>query len=594
MVAPSFLALLPFTLFLACSTHQVAAQELTVKKWHLLELTFEGPRHTETDNAPNPFLDYRLRVAFTSPSRKERIVPGFFDGGNAWKVRFTPDEVGRWSYGVAFRRGPRAALSDEADVGEPAAFHGKEGAFTVAARDPDAPGFLKWGRLEYVGGHYLKFRDGPHWMRGGADSPENFLAYHGFANTTAGKFGLHRYAPHVRDWTPGDPDWGNGKGRGIIGALNYLASRHVNSIYFLPMNIGGDGQDVWPFAGKPRRGGHPANDNLHYDVEKLRQWEIVFAHAQRKGIALHVVLNEAETPNKKELDDAELGTERKLFHRELVARFAHHNALQWNLSEEYDLNLNFGPDRMKRFAGHLQSVDPYDHSITVHNQKPPLQSWMPFFGDSRFSITSIQYHPGKLSYGDLVEAFRKRSNELGRPVPVSVDEFDRLGRKDGEHRGKKWPHLSGWSRLRKAVLWPIYLSGGQVEYILETMLNTEDFRLYEAMWDYTWYARKFLEENLPFWEMKPEDALLSGESGKYGGGQVLAKKGRVYAVYLPRAEPGGELEVPAGTYEKRWYNPRTGRFEGASVKVQGGGKVSLGRPPADPGADWALLLRRTN
>jgi len=41
-----------------------------------------------------------------------------------------------------------------------------------------------------------------------------------------------------KDWQSGDPDWGNGKGKAIIGALNYLASQHVNSIYFLPMNIG--------------------------------------------------------------------------------------------------------------------------------------------------------------------------------------------------------------------------------------------------------------------------------------------------------------------------------------------------------------------
>jgi hypothetical protein len=72
-------------------------------------------------------------------------------------------------------------------AGKTTAFDGANGTFTVANRDAKAPGFLKWGRLEYVGKHYLKFRDGPYWIKGGTDSPENFFAYDGFDNTAKGK-----------------------------------------------------------------------------------------------------------------------------------------------------------------------------------------------------------------------------------------------------------------------------------------------------------------------------------------------------------------------------------------------------------------------
>ncbi|MEI2724599.1 MAG: hypothetical protein V9H26_13985 [Verrucomicrobiota bacterium] len=50
-------------------------------------------------------------------------------------------------------------------------------------------------------------------------------------------------------------------------------------------------------------------------------------------------------------------------------------------------------------------------------------------------------------------------------------------------------------RHRREYTWPIYLSGGQLEYILEDLIKTDDFRKYEPVWNYTWYARKFLEEN---------------------------------------------------------------------------------------------------
>ena len=107
---------------------------------------------------------------------------------------------------------------------------------------------------------------------------------------------------------------------------------------------------MWPWAGKIDGHGSQDNDNLHYDTAKLRQWEIVFAHAQKKGVFLHTVFNEAEEANKRELDDGELGPERKLYYREMIARFGHHLASEWNLCEEYNLNFNFGPERLGAFA----------------------------------------------------------------------------------------------------------------------------------------------------------------------------------------------------------------------------------------------------
>jgi hypothetical protein len=96
----------------------------------------------------------------------------------------------------------------------------------------------------------------------GTNEPENLLAYKRFDNTRPS----HAFAAHADDWRPGDPDWGAGKGKALIGLLNYLAAHHVNSIFLMPMNIGGDGQDVWPWVGAPERKGSPSNDNLHYDI----------------------------------------------------------------------------------------------------------------------------------------------------------------------------------------------------------------------------------------------------------------------------------------------------------------------------------------
>jgi len=574
------------------------------KVWHPLTISFRGPAAVESGESPNPFLDYRLVVTFHGPDGEKYDVPGFFDGdghggeaGNVWRVRFTPDTAGRWSFSASFRKGKNIAVSLETNAGEPDGPDGQSGQFDVAGADPDAPGFLSKGRLAYVERRfYLKtLGDSRYWIKGGADSPEDFLAYEGFDNTRSGsQFVVKKYANHLADWKPGDPDWDGGRGKAIIGALNYLAGQHVNLIYFLPMNIGGDGQNVWPFAGKINPAGDPANDNTHYDISKLRQWEVVFSHAQAKGIVLHFVFNEAEKNNKLELGGKDLTRERKLFYREMIARFGHHNALIWNICEEYNIGgLDLGPESVKKFASYIAHLDPYNHPITVHHAKDPVEAWKPFMGDKLFSITSIQI--GRKDIEPVVETFRKLTREAGRPLPVSVDEFTVTT------NGKAWIPVDDSAALRKEKLWPAYLSGGQVEFIVAELLDTQDFRKYDDLWKYIWYARKFMEENLPFWEMEPADELLTEELVYRGktcshDGQVFAKTGDCYAIYLPTAQQTGMLDLTGarGNFVKRWYNPRTGEFEGAGEDVRGGRKVEIGPAPSTPDEDWVVLVEKRN
>jgi hypothetical protein len=549
-----------------------------LKRWQPLTIDFAGPSSTQTSTSPNPFLDYRLQVLFTHQGTgKTYNVPGFFDGdgtgsgsGNVWRVRFNPDGEGLWTYKASFRKGSNVAIDLSATAGTAYAFDGASGSFSIGPFDAVAPGFLKLGRLNYAGGFYWRFQDGSYWIKGGADSPENFLAL--------------SFAPHVQDWQAGDPDWNNGAGKGIIGALNYLNSVNVNSIYFLPMNIGGDGKDTWPFVGPVDPSGSSSNDDIHYDINKLTHWEMVFEHAQEKGILLHFVLNEAEASNKQELDNATLGTERKLFYRELVARFGHHNALQWNLCEEYNYNLPIDPSMIKSWAQYLQDVDPYDHPITVHNFDNPVYTWAPFVGDVRFNVTAFQYAGSTAGNGTEVENWRSRTAAAGHPIPVCLDEF-------------RSTTTSNMAAQRKEILWPSYLSGGGgLEYYIGSAdQSLQDFRTYESMWKWTWYARKFVQDNLPFWEMQPSDGLLSSEATTFGNGQVFAKAGEVYAVYLPDASKGGVLNLSsvAGTFALSWYNPRTGLFEGGTQTVWGGGNINLGFPPGSYSEDWVVLLQST-
>ena len=153
------------------------------------------------------------------------------------------------------------------------------------------------------------------------------------------------------------PTWKDGKGKGLIGAINYLASKGVNSISFLPYNAGGDGDNVWPFVSR--------DDKFHYDVSKLDQWQVVFDHAQQKGIYLHFKLQENEiddnfrsgktTAIQEALDGGDTGPERKLYIRELVARFGYALGLNWNIGEENTQS----SEQQLAMAIALRNTDPY-------------------------------------------------------------------------------------------------------------------------------------------------------------------------------------------------------------------------------------------
>ena len=238
-----------------------------LRQWHKVTLTLTGPQADELSNAPNPFMDYRLTVTFAHESGSPTYrVPGYFAGdgnaanssatsGNKWRAHLAPDKTGRWTYRISFVSGKGVALAAASAGQTVAPFDGRTGTIQVAATDKRAPDFRARGRLQYTGRHYLQFAgSGEYFLKLGADSPETLLAYADFDGTVARKpqVPLHTFAPHVQDWRAGDPTWKGDKGKGLIGAINYLASKGVNSISFLPYNAGGDGDNVWPFVA-PRR-----------------------------------------------------------------------------------------------------------------------------------------------------------------------------------------------------------------------------------------------------------------------------------------------------------------------------------------------------
>jgi hypothetical protein len=53
---------------------------------------------TQSGGYSNPYLDASATATFTSPDGRVLTAPLFWDGGDTWTVRFSPDVTGTWSY----------------------------------------------------------------------------------------------------------------------------------------------------------------------------------------------------------------------------------------------------------------------------------------------------------------------------------------------------------------------------------------------------------------------------------------------------------------------------------------------------------------
>lgn len=79
-----------------------------VERWGVFELEARGP------SAGNPFVDVTFGARFTFGHRTVE-VPGFYDGDTVYRVRFSPDTVGPWTY--------ETTSSDKSLAGLTGAFH---------------------------------------------------------------------------------------------------------------------------------------------------------------------------------------------------------------------------------------------------------------------------------------------------------------------------------------------------------------------------------------------------------------------------------------------------------------------------------------
>jgi len=494
-------------------------------KWQCIEILLPGPE-SKGRGEPNPF-NIIVDVTFTGPSGKQFIMPGFYDGdgkgclnGSVWKVRFSADETGHWKF---TSRSSNSKLNAHS------------GTFIVTASEKDSPDFYRWGRLEAVATaadniRYLKFREGPYWMKAGCDDPENFLG------------NLSNYNMNIKR----------------MEAVDYLSAKGINSIYIMTHTIDGDGKDVWPWLGLDvKEAKANGGSGSRFDVTKLEEWRELFEYMQVKGMVVYIILED---------DSGWKDYDHIRYYREMVARFSYLPALIFNFNEEY--NENYTLYEALDFISQLKKLDPFNHPCGIHNVNLPNDDYI---AASQMDFTSIQtgtagenVAPGPLQYNQLVVDWINRCRSLNsRNLMVGIDE----GRLEEDRK----------------IWWSTYIGGGVWEAHVLGPYN-RPMSAWDTVWTELGGTRIFME-SLPFWEMVSDNSVV-----KSGYAFCLAKPGEIYAFYLPA---GGSItiELPRGqNFSAGWWNPdngKDGRFQNESL-IKGGRSIIV---PPGPG-DWAVRLTR--
>jgi hypothetical protein len=281
-----------------------SGQPQVVEKYGVFELPIVAPINTG-----NKYTDTYLKGVFQGPTETIEI-DGFWNGGDIYKVRMAPTEVGEWTYTIS---GNNAGFS-------------KSGSFTVV--DSPSKGFIH-PNPDYP--YSFQWDDGTPWLWKGETSWRsytNMLPFEGRYKDyidLRSEQGYNAVQSIVVSYINGDAFWANEGGTAFT--------------------LTGDGKDY---------------DHLN---PGYYQWiDRRLAYANEKGIVPIIFFTWAQEFVK--FDDEQF----RNFTEHMVARWSAYNVM-WVISGEYNevySENGLPPDVYIQHGHTIMNKDPYDHPISLH------------------------------------------------------------------------------------------------------------------------------------------------------------------------------------------------------------------------------------
>jgi PKD repeat protein len=288
-----------------------AATAAEVEQWGIFEISLKGP------SGGQPYREVQFSARFSQGDRLF-VVPGFWDGGDTYRLRFSPPSMGEWRY------------ETKSNVAE---LNAKTGAF-VAAK----PTIKNHGPVQVFDKYYLRYADG--------------TPYHQYGTTS---YAWTHQTRELQEQT-----------------LKTLASSAFNKIRFciFPKSYVYNKNEPEFFAFKQSADGK--FDLNQPDPNFWRHLERRILDLQQLGIEADLILwHPYDRWGFSDMSDEE--DDRYL--RYCIARLSAFRNVWWSLANEYDF-MTDGPvghrgnkqwEDWDRFFSILQKEDPHQRLRSIHN-----------------------------------------------------------------------------------------------------------------------------------------------------------------------------------------------------------------------------------
>ncbi|MHC1769742.1 MAG: DUF4038 domain-containing protein [Verrucomicrobiia bacterium] len=494
-------------------------------------------RVTDPDVA-NPFTDASVEGQFAREGSEPVKVDGFCDStdGTVFRIRFMPSRSGRHEYSVTYRQ---QGLERTQTGSFNAAASGRKGLLRL---DPASRLHFIW---EGTGEHYFWNGTTTYYLLGwdGETIRQSIDRLHGLKINRLRVLVYGRNEP--RPW-----------GQPVVPTENFKL--HLNPWH----------------AERPDDIENPGFDLRRFNVDHWRKYERLLRYARDKDVIISVIffIGAQVLPTPFEADSEE----ERLYYRYAVARLAGFSNVTWDLGNEYNFHRK-APDWADRMGHMVKKWDPYDHLTSAHNvaHLTPKSTWLDMQLLQRWDSGQTGYMLGQ----------RAAQEKTGYSIPQVNEEYgyedlweEYPGHRAAETRRKNaWEitmascyQTTGESARRGTGVAPDTGGGwvnGRGDDTMTMLLG------YGHMVDFF--------TAFDWWNCHPLSEAVEGAAS------CLGKPGQLYILYF-REGGRANVQLTEHQYRGRWFNPRTGRWEGA---CQGSGP-GWTTPRTPDNEDWVLWLER--
>lgn len=521
--------------------------------------TFEKSLENNTEYS-NKFKDVELKCIYTSPSGKTIEFFGFYDGdgkgggdfqnGNIWKIRFLPNEIGKWSYTWSW--------SDQTKGGT--------GSF-ICESDNAGKGILQ------------AYKENPRWFAYNGTEPVWLKSYyesgHGSIAQPFDWITTNIYQPIID------------RGYNHL-QVNWLMSLCCFNQFYndgpapstLDLTLYQEGK---------------ASSTMRLDVWKLMEKHVGWLNDRNVGLQMFLGFDgsQNEGPKWTSLSD----TEKDFYVRYVVARLAAYaNIAGWSFVWEVPGDRE---DSELGWAKLVQKYDVFNHLRTYEDEYPTKNE----YHRSEYNFAAIENHLMFSDNRDLdrpywKEAWTHHEACLAGYVsgkPVFMMEGNALWRRFWQKRTKATLgdfRQSAWACVTAGASFTWCGHAGEdslVAFGPKGLPFFGDENTYSASAKEIDILTDVITKEVSFYNMKPSDSLLKKHDPK--SVWCLSESSVQYLVFSIKGKLF-ELKLLNGLYtNNKWINTKTGESKPIPEILTKNNKRVKFQPP-NSSTDWVLLVRK--